>query len=71
MRDMKYTQYIASCGKIRRVEPNFDDVENFILDDDLEEILREEAMSGELNEYWKDIIAPNRLTFKGDKNDFM
>jgi len=66
MRDMKYTQYIAFGGKISRVEPNFDDMEQFILDDDLEEILREDAMSGELNEYWKDIIAPHRMTFRGN-----
>lgn len=50
---------------------DFDDMDEFILDDDLEEILMEEAMSGKLNEYWKDIIAPYRLTFKGDKNDSM
>ena len=61
--NMKYQQYIAFGGTIRCVEPNFDDMEEFILDDDLEEILREDAMSGELNECWKDIIAPHRLTF--------
>ena len=71
MRDMKYAQYVAFNGEIRKVAPNFDDMETFILDDDIEEILREEAMSGELNEYWKDIIAPHRFTFKENKNDSM
>lgn len=59
--NIKWPKYIS----------DFDDEEEFILDDELEEILREEAMSGELNEYWKDIIAPNRLTFKENKNDSM
>lgn len=57
--------------KIPKYISDFDDIDEFILDDDLEEILREEAMSGELNEYWKDIIAPHRLTFKGEQNDSM
>lgn len=57
--------------KIPKYISDFDDIGEFILDDDLEEILREEAMSEELSEYWKDIIAPHRLTFKENKNDFM
>ena len=59
--NIKWPKYIS----------DFDDEEEFILDDDIEEILREEAMSGELNEYWKDIIAPHRFTFKENKNDSM
>ena len=55
--NIKFPKYIS----------DFDDMEEFIFDDELEEILREEAMSGELNEYWKDIIAPNRPTFKENK----
>lgn len=53
--------------KIPKYISDFDDIDEFILDDEL----REEAMSGELNEFWKDIIAPHRLAFKGDKNDSM
>ena len=64
--NMKYQQYIAFGGTIRRVEPNFDDMEKLVLDDDLEEILRDDAMSGELNDYWKDIIAPHRVIFRGE-----
>lgn len=64
--NIKYPRYIASCGEIRRINSDFDDVESFMLDDELEEILREDAMSGELNEYWKDIIAPHRLIFRGE-----
>lgn len=59
--NIKFPKYIS----------DFDDMEEFIFDDELEEILREEAMSGELNEYWKDIIAPHRFTFKENKNDSM